>query len=296
MTEQLSACARARPQRKAWPQLKARAPELQTILDSLSAGVIVLDASRAAVDTVNPSATRILRQPLRPTSLGQPAAARGAGPGRLLGRAATQRALRTSPEPMASSDHWQDAFELQLGAGHGLGQVTARPLTLLLRGASLPGEQQWLLVFDDITEVVSRAAQRRLGRGGAPAGARDQEPAHADPAERRAAADKLAAKLDAEADRALLDRSRGHHRQAQVQAMKTLVNEFRDYARLPAAQLHPLDLNALVAEVLVLYQDAAGRRAAAARAGTRAAADAGRRHPAAPGHPQPGAERAGRGE
>ncbi|MEY4430001.1 MAG: hypothetical protein RLZZ182_2690, partial [Pseudomonadota bacterium] len=40
---------------------------------------------------------------------------------------------------------------------------------------------------------------------------------------------------------------------AQVQAMKTLVNEFRDYARLPAAQLQPLDLNALVTEVLGLY-------------------------------------------
>ena len=39
----------------------------------------------------------------------------------------------------------------------------------------------------------------------------------------------------------------------QVQAMKQLVNEFRDYARLPAAQLKPLDLNALVTEVLGLY-------------------------------------------
>jgi len=47
----------------------------------------------------------------------------------------------------------------------------------------------------------------------------------------------------------------------QVQAMKQLVNEFRDYARLPAAQLKPLDLNALVGEVLMLYVSAqeAGR-------------------------------------
>jgi nitrogen fixation/metabolism regulation signal transduction histidine kinase len=46
-----------------------------------------------------------------------------------------------------------------------------------------------------------------------------------------------------------------------VQAMKTLVNEFRDYARLPAAQLKALDLNALLAEVLGLYVGAqdAGR-------------------------------------
>jgi nitrogen fixation/metabolism regulation signal transduction histidine kinase len=39
----------------------------------------------------------------------------------------------------------------------------------------------------------------------------------------------------------------------QVDAMKRLVNEFRDYARLPAADLKPLDLNVLVGEVLHLY-------------------------------------------
>ena len=41
----------------------------------------------------------------------------------------------------------------------------------------------------------------------------------------------------------------------QVDAMKRLVNEFRDYARLPAAELKPVDLNALVAEVMQLYDD-----------------------------------------
>jgi nitrogen fixation/metabolism regulation signal transduction histidine kinase len=39
----------------------------------------------------------------------------------------------------------------------------------------------------------------------------------------------------------------------QVDAMKRLVNEFRDYARLPQAQLVSLDLNALVGEVVQLY-------------------------------------------
>jgi nitrogen fixation/metabolism regulation signal transduction histidine kinase len=39
----------------------------------------------------------------------------------------------------------------------------------------------------------------------------------------------------------------------QVDAMKRLVNEFRDYARLPAAELRPIDLNLLVSEVLQLY-------------------------------------------
>jgi nitrogen fixation/metabolism regulation signal transduction histidine kinase len=47
----------------------------------------------------------------------------------------------------------------------------------------------------------------------------------------------------------------------QVQAMKALVNEFRDYARLPAAQPVALSLNDLVSEVLGLYGEAqdAGR-------------------------------------
>ncbi|MDP3311052.1 MAG: ATP-binding protein, partial [Polaromonas sp.] len=39
----------------------------------------------------------------------------------------------------------------------------------------------------------------------------------------------------------------------QVDAMKRLVNEFRDYARLPAAELKPVDLNALVNDVIQLY-------------------------------------------
>ena len=62
---------------------------------------------------------------------------------------------------------------------------------------------------------------------------------------------KLAAKLP-EPDRAMLAKSVATI-VAQVQAMKQLVDEFRDYARLPAAKLAPLDLNALVREVLGLY-------------------------------------------
>jgi len=38
-----------------------------------------------------------------------------------------------------------------------------------------------------------------------------------------------------------------------VDAMKRLVNEFRDYARLPQAQLEPIDLNALMQDLLQLY-------------------------------------------
>jgi nitrogen fixation/metabolism regulation signal transduction histidine kinase len=39
----------------------------------------------------------------------------------------------------------------------------------------------------------------------------------------------------------------------QVDAMKRLVNEFRDYARLPSADLQPLNLHELITDVLQLY-------------------------------------------
>ena len=40
----------------------------------------------------------------------------------------------------------------------------------------------------------------------------------------------------------------------QVQAMKRMVDDFRDYARLPSPTMAPVDINALVREVLVLYE------------------------------------------
>ncbi|MCE1183249.1 MAG: ATP-binding protein, partial [Rhodocyclales bacterium] len=39
-----------------------------------------------------------------------------------------------------------------------------------------------------------------------------------------------------------------------VQAMKRMVDDFRDYARLPAPDVGPLDLNELIREVLGLYE------------------------------------------
>ncbi len=64
---------------------------------------------------------------------------------------------------------------------------------------------------------------------------------------------KLAGKLDA-ADAAMLARAT-RTIVDQVAAMKNMVNDFRDYARLPPPTPVALDLNALVAEVLDLYAD-----------------------------------------
>jgi nitrogen fixation/metabolism regulation signal transduction histidine kinase len=223
-------------------QMEGARARLQTILDTLSAGVIVFDRD-GLIDTVNPGATRILQRPL------------SAWRGRRLSELPELQALAHSVEQrfelLASSpeagerDQWQESYELARGDG--------AMLTLLVRGATLPGEAR-LVVFDDITEVVS--AQRSA--------------AWAEVARRLAheiknpltpiqlSAERLRYKLESKlegADQALLLRSVATIVN-QVQAMQKLVNEFRDYARLPAAQLKALDLNSVATEVLTLYGQA----------------------------------------
>ncbi len=240
MTAQV-ADARAQVERGV-AQVEGAKTRLQTILDTLTAGVIVFDRE-GRIDTVNPGATRILRLPL------------SAWRGRRLqelpeldafAKSVDQRyeLLATSPEA-GERDHWQDAFELGRGDGN--------TLTLLVRGAPLPGEQR-LMVFDDITEVVSAqrsAAWAEVARRLAHEIKNPLTPIQLS-AERLQ--HKLQGKLEG-ADQALLLRSVATIVN-QVGAMQTLVNEFRDYARLPAAQMKPLDLNALASEVLALYGQA----------------------------------------
>ena len=62
---------------------------------------------------------------------------------------------------------------------------------------------------------------------------------------------KLIGKLDAQDDAVLVKSVKTIV--DQVDAMKRLVNEFRDYARLPSADLKPVQLNGLITDLMVLY-------------------------------------------
>jgi PAS domain S-box-containing protein len=223
-------------------QLEGARTRLQTILDTLTAGVVVFDRE-GRIDTVNPGATRILQRPL--------SAWRGKRLSELpdldgFSRGVEQRfeLLATSPE-VGERDQWQESFELQRNDGS--------TLTLLVRGATLPGEAR-LMVFDDISEVVSAqrsAAWAEVARRLAHEIKNPLTPIQLSAERLRY---RLEHKLEGN-DQALLLRS-VNTIVNQVQAMQKLVNEFRDYARLPAAQLAPLDLNALASEVLALYGQA----------------------------------------
>jgi nitrogen fixation/metabolism regulation signal transduction histidine kinase len=252
MTEQLGH-AREQVQRGV-TELESARTHLQTILDSLTAGVIVFDAERR-IDTVNPGATRILKLPL--------SAYRGRELGEVPGLEAFADAvwqrfeLHTASPEAGERDHWQDAFELPAPGSTATSRATdADTLSLLLRGAALPDDAR-LLVFDDISEVVSAQRQAAWSEVARRLAHEIKNPLTPIQLSAERLQHKLGAKLGGD-DASLLQRSVATI-VAQVDAMKNLVNEFRDYARLPAAKLAPLDLNALVAEVLALYGEASDR-------------------------------------
>ena len=110
------------------------------------------------------------------------------------------------------------------------------------------------MVFDDITEVVSAQRSAAWAEVARRLAHEIKNPLTPIMLSAERLQHRLASKLEG-ADQALLARS-VNTIVNQVQAMQTLVNEFRDYARLPAADMKPLDLNALAGEVLSLYGQA----------------------------------------
>ncbi len=228
-------------------QVEGARANLQTILDNLTAGVIVFDRE-GRIETVNPGATRIVRLPLsayRGRRLDEIAAL---GP---FAQAVWQRFELHADSPEAGErDHWQDSFELTTTGADGRARES---ITLLVRGAAMPQGAR-LMVFDDITELVSAQRSEAWSEVARRLAHEIKNPLTPIQLSAERIEHKLGHKLEG-ADQAMLARSVATIVN-QVQSMKALVNEFRDYARLPASRLEPIDLNALVLEVLALYGEA----------------------------------------
>jgi nitrogen fixation/metabolism regulation signal transduction histidine kinase len=200
--------------------LEAAKARLESILANLSAGVLVFDHD-LALSISNHGAAEIL-----------------GGEQEAFGEAMRGQFL-------ASGDKdWQLQFELK-----GTGKA------LHARGARLPKATGggYVVVFDDITQLIQ--AQRAT--------------AWAEVARRLAheiknpltpiqlSAERLELKL---ADRLSQDEAETLRRATrtivnQVSELKAMVNDFSEYARLPAPEPDFLDLNALVADVLGLYEN-----------------------------------------
>jgi nitrogen fixation/metabolism regulation signal transduction histidine kinase len=247
MTQQLADARAAVDQSMA--QVSAARAHLQTILDNLTAGVIVLD-DEGRIQTANPGATRILRVPLAAYE-GKPLASVDGL--QAFGTAVQQQFDEYLNERRQHGlDHWQQSFELGTAGGPG---TTQHVVTLVARGADMPAEQPGesarLLVFDDISEIVSAQRAQAWGEVARRLAHEIKNPLTPIQLSAERLERKLAGKV-APPEQAVLTKS-VQTIVDQVDAMKRLVNEFRDYARLPAAELKPLDLNGLVTDVLHLY-------------------------------------------
>jgi len=209
---------------------------LESILANLSAGVLVFDG-QFTLRTVNEGALSILQDDFQGL-IG--VRVRDWPRQNMVGDFICERfAAGADPE-------WQAQLEIERANG--------MPQILLLRGSRLPVASGGgdVVVFDDVTRLV--AAQRSAAWGEVARRLAHEIKNPLTPiqlsAERLQL--KLADKL-ANGDAEMLQRGTQTIIN-QVRAMKHMVDDFRDYARLPAPELAPLDLNALIGEVLGLYE------------------------------------------
>ena len=243
MTRQLSEARIAvEENRVALEQSKAY---LESVLQNLTAGVLVFDR-RFTLITANPGAERIFRQPFAGV-IGQPVQQiQGMGEFAEIVRQAFSE--QTTREVLGGAQHWQKQIELPQGDEE-------QPLTLLVRGALLPGgsrdEPGYVVVFDDISDVIS--AQRSVAWGEVARRLAHEIKNPLTPIQ--LSVERLQMKLSPKlehADAEVLKRG-ATTIVNQVAAMKRMVDDFRDYARTPPAVMQSLALNSLVAEVLHLY-------------------------------------------
>jgi len=259
MTRQLSeARAAVERNRVALEHSKAY---LESILANLTAGVFVLDR-QFRLTTANRGAERIFRQPFQ-SMLGASIEHVGV----LAEFAATVRKAFADREAAGGvvddGGHWQQQVALSVPG-------EADPLTLLVRGSRLmsatpvegadeAGTAGYVIVFDDISDVISAQRSAAWGEVARRLAHEIKNPLTPIQLSAERLQMKLADKLSPP-DADVLKRG-ATTIVNQVAAMKQMVDDFRDYARTPPAVLANLQLNDLVTEVLSLYGVGEGKSA-----------------------------------
>jgi nitrogen fixation/metabolism regulation signal transduction histidine kinase len=227
---------------------------LETVLGNLTAGVCIFDKNFNVVSS-NAGADRIFGQDL--TQLD----------GRPLGDSPTlvefEQAIKEGFATMKltvgmegekppldknkSAPVWQKQIQL-----HSTNEFENEPgVTLFIRGTELTADLR-MVVFDDITDVVS--AQRSIAWSEVARRLAHEIKNPLTPIQLSAERlqHKLAGKLSPEQEE-MMNRST-ETIIGQVQAMKEMVNDFRDFAKTPSPQLKSVSINTLTHEILGLYE------------------------------------------
>lgn len=236
MSEQLAIAKRSDEQHRA--EQEAARHYLERVLNSLSAGVITFDAA-GRLNTFNRSAEIILDMPLSDLMGKTLPEWQYCSPKHSLLAETLSVMLRTEEEEQPAETAYTGADESRI---------------LLGKAIRLPEENGngIVLVFDNITTLVlaqKEAAWREVAKRLAHEIRNPLTPIQLS-AERLAW--KLGGKLS-DSDEKTLTKSTDTIIK-QVAALKEMVEAFRNYARAPSLNMSDIDLNKLVAEVLVLYE------------------------------------------
>ncbi len=227
---------------------------LETVLGNLTAGVCIFDKNFNVVSS-NTGADRIFGQDLTQID-GRPLSDSPA----LIefeqaikeGFATMKLAVGVEGEPtlveqQKAAPVWQKQIQL-----HSTNEFDNElGVTLFVRGTELTPDLR-MVVFDDITDVVS--AQRSIAWSEVARRLAHEIKNPLTPIQLSAERlqHKLAGKLSPEQEE-MINRST-ETIIGQVQAMKEMVNDFRDFAKTPSPQLKPVSINTLTQEILGLYE------------------------------------------
>jgi len=238
MTEQLNE-ARAQAERSR-AETEAARTYLEGVLGNLSTGVLAFSPS-TRLRAANQGAMAILGDTLEGWET--------------LTLAQWPRHAELRDTIVAAIDEAQESWSRQIDIPDPFGPGK----TLLIRGSQLPaaGGGGFVVVFDDITQLISAQRSAAWGEVARRLAHEIKNPLTPIQLSAERLQFKLSDKLDADGQK-MLARATSTIVD-QVEAMKNMVNAFRDYARLPAPALAPLDLNRLVDEVLGLYETSAAR-------------------------------------
>lgn len=214
---------------------------LETVLGRLSSGVVAFDHT-AQLRTANPAAHAILGLFLAPEA--SPPLARIARDHPWLAPWAD-----LVQQHISAGETWREEIVLQRGDSR---------QTLLCRGSPLPLPESrargHVVVFDDITSLITAQRNAAWGEVARRLAHEIKNPLTPIQLSAERLRHKLLAKASAD-DARVIDRATGTIIQ-QVEAMKTMVNEFSEYARSARIQPEPLVFDDLVAQVMELYRSA----------------------------------------
>ena len=224
--------------------LVAQRSYLEAVLANLSSGVLVLD-NHGKIRTFNEAAISILdtdRTLLHRLKLGD--------------SASIDETLHFFFTPLSnylqkkSQGDDGDRFEV-IRVEKGITQILSVRISEPLENRSLPSG--YAIVFDDITQLINSEREAAWGEVARRLAHEIKNPLTPIQLSAERMAFKLKAKLEME-DQLLLEKST-QTIITQVNAMKTMVNAFSQYARAPKLNLKKIDITKLAEEVTFLYSD-----------------------------------------